>query len=285
MVTHSGPFHADDVLAWALVRTFFTADAKITRTRDAAMIAAADLVFDVGGSFDPLTKRFDHHQGTYQGPLSSAGMVLDWLAAAAHVDDRTANALREQLVTYVDAVDNGRRPPQPDVPCFARIVDAYNRGCHSLPEFDAQFSNAAVFAEAYVRGIAAAVDEERHAESVVSAAMDRCAYDGTRVLQFDEHVRWKPIYFALGGADHPSDYVLYPAPDGSWQVLGIPPVLDSFAQKRPLPEEWAGLVDGALEAVIGVPGAKFCHKNLFIAVFHTREAAVESLSRWDRFPR
>jgi hypothetical protein len=51
-VTHDGPFHADDVFADAVLRAARD-DVRLTRSRDPAVIADADLVFDVGGSYDP----------------------------------------------------------------------------------------------------------------------------------------------------------------------------------------------------------------------------------------
>ena len=47
-----------------------------------------------------------------------------------------------------------------------------------------------------------------------------------------------------------------------------------------MPAEWAGLSDDALQDVVGVVGARFCHKNRFIAVFDTRAGAVEALEKW-----
>lgn len=102
---------------------------------------------------------------------------------------------------------------------------------------------------------------------------------GSNVLAFDDFVPWKEPYFALGGAKHPTEFALFPGTDGSWRIVAIPPEHGSFAQKRPLPAAWGGLTDDALVAACGVPGAKFCHKNLFIAVFETREGALAALER------
>src|SRR5688500_11478275 len=96
VATHDGPFHADDVMAFALIRTFVDADAQVVRTRDPARIDAADVVADVGGVYDRGRRRFDHHQASYQGPWSSAGMVLDWLASEGHVDEELAAQLRAE---------------------------------------------------------------------------------------------------------------------------------------------------------------------------------------------
>jgi len=278
VATHSGPFHADDVLAVALLRVFVDQQATVLRTRDLERIAQADVVVDVGGLYDPAARRFDHHQASYTGSFSSAGMVLAWLAESAQVRPAVADRLRIGVVSYVDDVDNGRRSPDPGVPCFPVIVQALNQPASSLPEFDAAFQGAVVMAEAMVRGIVAAQDAEDHARDIVAAQMDRAGSEGSNLILLDEYVRWKAPYFEMGGAGHCTEFVIHPGPDGSWRAAAIPPVRDSFAQKRSLPEPWAGLTDGELEAVTGVKGARFCHKNRFIAVFETRAGLLEAMA-------
>ena len=44
VATHNGPFHADDVMAVALLRTFWDAGARVDRSRDPARHDAADVV-------------------------------------------------------------------------------------------------------------------------------------------------------------------------------------------------------------------------------------------------
>ena len=70
-----------------------------------------------------------------------------------------------------------------------------------------------------------------------------------------------------------------------WRLVAIPPHAGSFANKRDLPQEWAGLVDDELSKVVGVPGAAFCHKNRFIAVFETRKAALDAMEKWQLLHR
>ena len=276
--TPSGPFHADDVLAWALLRAFAPWAPRLIRTRDEAEISAADVVFDVGAIYDPSQLRFDHHQKSYTGPWSSAGMVLDWLRAAGHVEERHAAFLRENIVDYVDDVDNGRREPEPGRPCFARIVEAYNRGNQTLADYDLAFHRAAEMALDLLRGLSADHAEREAARSVVIAAMQAAEQSGSNILLLQTYVRWKPAYFEAGGAEHPTDWVIHPGMDGSWRALAIPPSENSFAQKRSLPAAWAGLTDGDLEAATGVPGARFCHKNLCITVFQTFGGLMQAMS-------
>ena len=61
IVTHGGKFHADDVFSVAALTHLFP-DAQVVRTRDAKLIAAADIVVDVGQEYDAASGRFDHHQ-------------------------------------------------------------------------------------------------------------------------------------------------------------------------------------------------------------------------------
>lgn len=279
VATHDGPFHADDVMAFALLRTFVASNARAVRTRDPERIARADAVIDVGGVYDPASLRFDHHQQDYTGPRSAAGMVLDWLAATDRIDGELASRLRSSVVDYLDDVDNGRRAPDPGVPCFPRIVDALNQPATAHAEYDIAYMSAVAVAEAYLRGLAAELEKVREARAVVRAAMAAAEAEGTQVIELTEYVPWKEAYFEAGGGSHPTAFVLHPSTDGSWRVVAIPPRLGDFGQKVSLPEAWAGLTDEELAAVTGVPGSVFCHKNRFIAVFRTREAAVEALRR------
>ena len=85
LVTHSGAFHLDDAFAYAVLRLALGHgeaghDHTLMRTRDAAVIAGADVVWDVGAVCDPAAGRFDHHQRgapvRENGlPYSAAGLV------------------------------------------------------------------------------------------------------------------------------------------------------------------------------------------------------------------
>lgn len=279
VATHSGSFHADDVLAFALIRVYVDPDATVERTRDRLRWAEADMLIDVGGEFDPERGRFDHHQASYTGTRSSAGMVLDWLESESKVSRELAKTLRRQLVEHVDAVDNGRITPTGGVPCFSSLVAMTNHTATCPEEFLANYLAAADMAALVVRGIEAGCEQIKAAREAVEAGMKQAVADQRAVIYLDDSYAWKPAYFEMGGVDHPTDFVLFPG-HGMWRVAAIPPEPGSFDKKRPFPAEWAGLTDAELAEVVGVPGAVFCHKNRFIAVFETRESALESLEKW-----
>ena len=136
---------------------------------------------------------------------------------------------------------------------------------------------AGELAAAYVDGIRHDHAEREAARALVLAALADAERAGSNLLVLPEYVRWKPAYYEAGGASHPTEFVLHPGLEGGWRALAIPPGETSFAQKVPFPEAWAGLTDGELEAVVGVKGARFCHKNLFIAVFDGWPSMIASL--------
>lgn len=281
VVTHSGPFHADEVFGCALLRVFLGREVELSRTRDPAAIAQADIAIDVGGEYDDSRGRFDHHQRSYTGPLSSAGMVLRWLEERGQISASFAAQLRADWVDYIDAIDTGRRRPMSGVPCISAIVATLCDQADDPDELDACFMQAVAMCEGILRGLCANDGRNREASAVITEAMRRAVASGSRILILDRHYKWKRAYFEHGGAQHPSDYVLFPDPDGGWRLLAIPAEDGSQRLKRPLPAEWAGLVDDELSRVVGVAGSKFCHKNRFLAVFATEAAARAAIARWE----
>lgn len=281
VVTHSGKFHADDVLAWALLCHFHPqrSSLSLTRTRDINVIQSADIVFDVGGLYDPSQGRFDHHQNEYTGPLSSAGMVLQWLLTSHWIDSTLSKRMADEIVSYVDDVDNGRIEEKSSVPCFSKMINLFNAPAQTLEDFDAQFLLAANMASGILEGIVSQHSKEEQAKQLVLNTMN-----GTRefnnLMEFPAYTSWKGTYYANEGSTHPTEFLLYPSMHGTWQVSAIPPTSESFDQKCSFPLEWAGLRDEELSAVTGVPSI-FCHKNRFIAVFETRDAAIEAMRRFD----
>lgn len=282
VVTHSGKFHADDVLAWSLLCQFHPQSERLhlTRTRDPVLIEQADIVFDVGGFFDPSRHRFDHHQNEYDGPLSSAGMILQWLLDAQHIDSTLYAELHDSLVSYVDDVDNGRVEERKQVPCYSSMINLYNIPAQTLGEFDQQFQLAAQMSQQLIAGITQKSRLAQANHQLILSAMNTAMQVQSTLIEFPHHVSWKSTYFQNGGEQHPTEFVMYPTMHGTWQVSAIPPEENSFGQKRSFPEAWAGLRDEELSAVTGVPSI-FCHKNRFIAVFETREAALTAMKRFD----
>src|SRR5690242_17333862 len=124
--THDGSFHADEVTACSLLLLFNLIDRdKIVRSRKEEILAACDWVCDVGGEYAPGKRRFDHHQVEYQGPLSSAGMVLLHLKNQGFIDFHLYDWLNNVIIFGVDAHDNGRAIIEFGVTSFSQVVSNF----------------------------------------------------------------------------------------------------------------------------------------------------------------
>ncbi len=93
LVTHSGGFHADELLSSVILTRLFP-QARIVRSRASEWITpgADRIIYDVGGAYDAEAGIFDHHQRGAPlredgQPYSSFGLIWkhyghDYLAAA-----------------------------------------------------------------------------------------------------------------------------------------------------------------------------------------------------------
>lgn len=281
--THDGTFHADDVFSWAMLRRL-RPELDLVRTRDPGILAASDIVFDVGLEYDVGRGRFDHHMR--DRPLRSDGTPYSafGLLWAAHGREMLAREVRAEmvedvwrhlddgLVIAIDRIDNGIGRPTPgDV---SSIVDDFNPPWYDTDRSTAQFHLAADFAEGVlIRAI------ENKAAALMARDVVRDARSDLvdpRILVLPRSVPWEDAVFADGAEE--LLFVVYPKADG-WYCTCVPPELGSFGQRLPLPEEWRGRRDADLARISGVGDATFCHPAGFICGARTREGAIALANR------
>lgn len=291
LVTHSGSFHADELLSSVILARLFPL-AELVRTRDKSWTAPAPdrIIFDVGGGFNAAAQIFDHHQRpnplrTDGRPYSSFGLIWaqygrDYLRAMdvpEHDIEAIHNGLDDGFVLPIDLLDNGAVNAAEAGPLFAGLTlpvlleslrpvfDVRETFADDRAFRDAQPIAGALF-EAQVRHRAA----EHRALSVIQTAV-AAAGDG-RVLELPMGMPFRAAVEAMG-ADHLL-FVIHPR-GTDWALTTIRTGDDTFDNRADLPAAWAGLTDEALEAASGVAGARFCHNGRFIAVAATRTAVVE----------
>ena len=273
---HDGMFHADEVTACALLILFNLVDEhKIVRTRETDLLARCEYVCDVGGVYDPLTKLFDHHQVSYQGPLSSAGMVLNHLRDSKLLDAEEYAFLQGSLIKGVDEHDNGKMPQYSGLCTFSHVIANYAPVSYAAPpeQLQACFLDALHFALGHLKRLRERFMYTASCRELVRAEMAR----DTLCLIFNEALPWLESFFALGGREHRALFLIMPS-QGKWKLRGIPPDYEHRMQVRmPLPQKWAGLLQHELRAQSGIAGAVFCHKGRFISVWETKEDAMAAL--------
>jgi len=283
VVTHSGTFHADDVFACAVLRAAL-GEFDLVRTRDASVIASADIVFDVGGVYDPAGKRYDHHMrdlprredGT---PYSSVGLIWRDYGRAAlarfvpGIEDSALDAvwrdIDNSIILPIDLADNGISTPCPGH--LALLIEAFNPTWNSTQTYDEAFAEAAALAFGVIERSSRQAHAEAAAMGLVLAAW-REAKD-PRIIVLDRKLPWEKAVF--DGGLNELLFVIYPNEDlSSWYCRTVPPEPNSFGQRLSLPESWRGLQDEAFSRAAGIPDGVFCHPSGFIGGARSRASAI-----------
>lgn len=289
LVTHSGGFHADELLSSAVLTRLFP-NAEIVRSRAPEWITpgANRIIYDVGGAYDAEAGIFDHHQRGAPlrddgQPFSSFGLIWkhfghDYLAAIglpdAHIQPVYAG-LDESFVLPIDLLDNGAMSPAVAGPLAVLTLPVLLETLKPVfdepdPEalrraFDQALTIARSFLEARISGSAAKLRAEDLVLQAIATSGDN------RVLELPMGMPFRPAIMKAG-ADHLL-FVVHPR-DKDWCLTGIRQSDEGFEQRADLPAAWAGLTNGDLEAACGVEGASFCHNGRFIAAAKTRAAAL-----------
>lgn len=287
LITHSGGFHADELLSSVVLRQLFP-QAELKRTRDRQWLtpAADKIIYDVGGSYNAEQQIFDHHQRPGplredEQPFSSFGLIWahygrDYLAALdVPADDIEAihTTFDTKFVLPIDLLDNGAMEPSVAGPLSILTLPSLLGSLK--PMFDdtsptadddaflTALPIATNFVEATIRNLAA----KSRAKSIVFAAIAKAGKSPILELPMG-----MPYRSALDQTE--ADHIMFMVnPRGEdWTLNGIKLSSETFDQRADLPAEWAGLTDAALENASGVKGAKFCHNARFIAVANSREA-------------
>lgn len=277
-VTHDGPFHADEVSACALLLLFDKIDRdKIFRTRDEGKLALFDYVCDVGGVFNPKEHLFDHHQASYQGTLSSAGMILQNLFEQGEMEEKEYHFFRNTIIDGVDAHDNGLENPKKGHSSFSNVVSNFLPFSQTAsPEsFDLAFYQALDFVLGHFSRLRERFlyyqDCLKHVQSCMNHFKDK------DYLIFEQNLAWLESFFELGGEEHAARFIVMPS-GKHWKLRAIPPSYEKRMEVRQaLPLAWAGLIGADLEKASGIEGAIFCHKGRFTSVWESKEAALKAL--------
>ena len=301
VATHSGKFHADDAWAVAVLNILYPG-CEIVRTRDPAIIEAADFAVDVGGIWDPASGRFDHHQKGFDGarqtdvPYASAGLVWREYGArcvAALAREHTGHELNEEtaqqlayaidadIVQYLDLSDVGAAKNAPGGYGLSAVVSGFNPNwldeermgygepteAYRLLQFRnamALLTDIMINSVKYRVGAMLALEQVRGAEVLEDG---RVLFLKNAALPWSAVVRKEmpKILFVISHSLGEQRYLIHTVPVST----------ETFEARADLPAPWAGLRDADLAAVTGVPDATFCHNGRFIAAARSYEGIRE----------
>ncbi|MEK1929740.1 MAG: MYG1 family protein [Pararhizobium sp.] len=289
LVTHSGGFHADELLSSVILTRLFP-QARLIRSRAPEWITPGvdRIIYDVGGIYDAAAQIFDHHQRGAplrddDQPYSSFGLIWkhhgrDYLAASglpeAHIETLHAS-FDASFVLPVDLMDNGALSPSVAGPLAGLTLPALLETLKPVfdeadPEAeDRGFHTALAIARRFVEARIAQSAAKLRAEGLVHQAI-KATGEG-RILELPMGMPFRPA-IVKAGADHVL-FVVHPR-EKDWCLTTIRRADDGFEVRADLPAAWAGLTNRDLEAACGIDGASFCHNGRFIAAARSREAAL-----------
>ncbi|KAG6636472.1 hypothetical protein CIPAW_11G113500 [Carya illinoinensis] len=300
--THNGSFHCDEALGCFMIRlTDKFCNAEIVRTRDIQVLEGLDAVLDVGGVYDPIQDRYDHHQKGFDEvfghgfftKLSSAGLVYkhfgkEIIAKELQVDEGHPDVHRLFLAVYksfmeaIDAIDNGinqfdtEKPPR-----YLNNTNLSSRvGRFNLDWIDPDQSPEKEN-EAFQQAMSLAghefLDSVRyHAKSWLPARsiIEEClaarqdSDPSGEIMVLNRFCPWKLHLLELEEEmkiDPLIKYIVY-------QAVAVSP--DRFESRKPLPSQWRGLTDDELSREVGIPGCVFVHMSGFIGGNRSYEGAL-----------
>lgn len=296
LVTHDERFHYDEVLGSCVLLRIYP-DAEVVRTRDNAIIEQGDIVYDVGGVFNPEIRRFDHHQRTfsetfspkYSVKLSSSGLIFKYfhkqLLSLYGIEDTcgiynmVVDKIYSEFFLYADAIDNGQdiygeiRPRT-----MADLVGLFNT---DIPDeglenrgFYKALEIASIDLDNYMKRIKIWINNYEHVEKKVGET-------NGPILVLDKHYSTDLILEIESQSGKDFKFMVFPHRN-AYRVIAIPKRKGSFETKNPLKKEWRGLVNEELVKASGIKGCVFVHSSGFMGINSTFENALkmceESLS-------
>lgn len=293
LVTHDGSFHYDEVLATAVLLEIYP-DAEVIRTRVDEIIKTGDIVYDVGGEFDPSKNRFDHHQKSFQDTfspryeirMSSAGLIYKYycdklfekygFSKSSGIYEDIREKIYAEFFLPADAIDNGydifgELKPR-TVADVVRSFNVYSTSNESVKEESKRFRNALRFVSLdlrnylnsvlmdYVVNYEALYEELSGFEGDVFVTSKKLTTD--LVYDIDQKLN-KDIKFVVVKNDKEA------------RILTMPVEKGKFGIKYPLHPKWRGLAGDDLVKASGIPGCVFVHATGFTGGNKTVEGAIE----------
>jgi len=282
IATHNKHFHPDDVFAVATLSIFIKESFKVVRTRNPLIIKEADYVVDVGGEYDELHNRFDHHQKGGAGerekgiPYASFGLVWKKYGVSVCGSEEIAKIIEKKIVEPTDALDNGVGIIKP---IFDEVYPySYWNAISSLnptwkerdKDSDELFMKAV---ESSRKILLREIEIASHfilGKKFVEEAYDKA--EDKRLIILNNEYSWKEV---LNKYKEPLFVIEPNFEEGSWRITAVRDDIYSFKNRKNLPENWGGKRGQELTLETGISDAFFCHNNLFIAATHSKDGAIK----------
>ncbi|KAI5147975.1 hypothetical protein ENBRE01_0035 [Enteropsectra breve] len=293
--THDGTFHYDEILATAVLLELWP-KTPIIRTRDAEQLAKCNIVYDVGGVFDPQNNRFDHHQSSfvetyseqYNIKLSSAGLIYKYFCdalfkkysfeASSEVREYVKDKIYREFFLFADALDNGYEIFSDIIPrTLASLVAGFNVYTNKDYDKQQQLENDAF------------MDALKIVQRDLKNYMEKIFYDYVPAYEkvyneikdlqteiFITEQKYSPdvIFDVDKKLKKDLKFIIFKNRN-EFRILALPLKKGGFKTRVPLLHEWCGKRDAELVSVSNIPECIFVHATGFTGSNKTLEGALE----------
>lgn len=304
IVTHDGPFHADDVLAVAwLIHTHPFSRVDIIRTRDVQKLKDAindglSLLIDVGGKCNIAMGWLDHHMAEGRPnwedgtPMAASGLTLRHTCKEYGLTIADFPEEIVELFKNVDAVDNAM--PAPAHFQFSRLVGECNpsRVNIATSEFNKSFIRVVKITQLMLSGMFRGEfmdlqEAQRFFEIQAEPMLKRHKQD---LLESEARLKafmqsWKGSSTLMLDNFEPSAKLLLVGMPGL-KLYAFPAVGDNneyMVQIAPktsfkFPVSWWGFYEKELKAIGAPEGVQYCHHSGFLCKVASKEVAQQLLN-------
>lgn len=282
LLTHDGKFHADEVMATAVLSLVYKGKIRVIRTRENVHGKGADIVYDTGQIYDPSRNYYDHHQtggaDTRPDGVPYAAFGLIWKHFGLQlVDEKVHKVIDEEIVRLTDAEDVAydsfySEKLQASAISFDEICSQMCPINLEPQETDKRFMILVEFATEYLRALIEKyknkVADWDYVEQKYNEAVDK------RVVVLERHASWGKV---LMQKSEPL-FVIFPDANPKnthYKISAVGKEVGKYGLRLTPPASWLGKENSDLENASGVLGAIFCHNSGFLMVANSLESALK----------
>ena len=280
--THNGKFHADDVMATAILRLLL-GNIKVIRTRDENILRKLDFVYDI--SFG----EFDHHQLNKEIrenniPYAACGLV--WREFGSRVIQKFNSKFDENdimtifdyvernLVQGIDATDNGIDiKSEIKVTSISDVIQSFNPTWDSNDSKDNAFEEATLFATEVIKRIIFRQVSVINAKLVVNDAFQNRNTNEIMILK--KGCPWLQLLYKID-LDNEVLFVISPGDNNEeYKIQTVKKAVDTFEARKDILVSIRGKSSEEINSIIKIDDAIFCHSAGFIAATRSVEGALK----------
>ena len=295
--THNGIFHADEVVATAIIALMEDGNnVEVIRTRD-EVTAPNALHFDVGGVYNPTEHKFDHHQRGFDVlypdgiKYATAGLVWNEYGKVliTEIDDSVDDTMLVKIfdkvastIKTIDAVDNGQTTMVgiTEQVTLSQIISGYNPIGWDATDVqrDEAFDKAVEFATRWLYRL---ISMEIYRAQSEQEVLDACSEHFYGITLLNKGMPW--VNAVISNWDQTKDckVMVYPGTANDWRVQTFPgDKTNPQIMRCPAPVAGRGLHEAELAAITGVEDAIFIHAAGFIGGAKTKNGALLLATWW-----